>query len=236
MALMTPRGLKIRLELDWAFTLMGRLWQNDQQTDAFRVLRTVEAIEHIPTVLAFAGGVITAFVPQLPIWCIAVGSIVGTSAGAALTQAGMFGVLRPLGIMFVARAWSYLPGFGEAHVLVLAVLVFVRGWLSVPIWVAGLVVGGVLRYVLEAALVSRHFKLLGQVLTSSEVNFFNAYRLHADRLGIPSDITVSESEIEDGVWYACLVDYAEKYPESVARFPLTKDDQALLASVALKEG
>jgi hypothetical protein len=226
---MTPRGLKIRLGLDWAFTLIARLWQKDSRTDAFRVLKTVEAIEHVPTVLAFAGSIIAALVPSWPIWSVAIGAIVGKLIGVLLTHSGMFIVLRPLGIMLLARVWSYLPGFGELHIVAMVALCFVRGWWLIPAWLVGHFGGAILRQVLDFLSAMGYHKLVGQPLTPSEINFFNAYRLHADRLGMTRDIDASDTEIEQGGWYACLADYAEKWPEAVARFPLTLEDRELLS-------
>ena len=59
---------------------------------------------------------------------------------------------------------------------------------------------------------------VGYPLSQAEINFFNAYRLHADRLGLTRDIEVSDAEVASGGWKACLEDYAQKYPEAVARF------------------
>lgn len=47
---MTPRGLKIRIEIPIGFTLIARLWKCDLNIDAFRVLKTVERLEHNPSV------------------------------------------------------------------------------------------------------------------------------------------------------------------------------------------
>jgi len=225
---MTPRGLKIRLGLDWAFTLIARLWQKDPRTDAFRVLKTVEAIEYVPTVLAFAGSITAALVPSWPIWSVTIGAIAGTLLGVMLTRSGMFIILRPLGIMMLARAWSYFPGFGELHIVALVVRCLVRGWWLIPAWLVGHAAGAILQMGLEFLFVKLYHKLTGQPFTPSEINFFYAYMLHADRLGITRDIDVSDSEIEQGKWYACLADYAEKWPEAVARFPLTHEDWELL--------
>lgn len=53
MAIYTPRGLKIRLSVDHAFTLMARLFPD---VDAFKILKTTEGLESIPATLAFITG------------------------------------------------------------------------------------------------------------------------------------------------------------------------------------
>ncbi len=59
---------------------------------------------------------------------------------------------------------------------------------------------------------------LGFPLSESEVNFFNAFRLNADRLGLPRSLEVTENEIATGGWEKCLEDYAAKHPEAVTSF------------------
>ena len=55
MAIFTPRRLKVRLPTDYSFALMARLYP---RVGAFKVLKTVEAIEHIPSVLAFCVAIV----------------------------------------------------------------------------------------------------------------------------------------------------------------------------------
>ena len=56
------------------------------------------------------------------------------------------------------------------------------------------------------------------IYTASERYFFNAYRLHADRIGATRDTSVSDSEIDENNWKAPLQWLASEWPEVVARF------------------
>lgn len=60
----------------------------------------------------------------------------------------------------------------------------------------------------------------GLALTTSEKNFFNAYRLHANRLGKTTDITVSDEELKEENWNPVFEDLATKWPEVVNRFTM----------------
>ena len=218
---MTPRGLKVRLELPWAFGLLARLFEKDRRTDAFRVLKTCEAIESIPAVVSFIAGTTVAWHKDWPVWSICVAQIVGTLIGTLLTQYGLFVLVRPFGILALGSIWSWVSGYG---LLLLSALVnswMARGWVGIIWWLVGTVGAFFLRYVLEFLAVKKRFGLGGSEMafTSSEVNFFNAYRLHAARLGIALDLEISEEEVESGLWRGCLLHYAMKYPEAVARFP-----------------
>lgn len=62
MTIITPRGLKVRIPVPYAFALMARLYP---EVSPFRVLKTTEGIESIPGMLAFTFG-ITAIVNHFP--------------------------------------------------------------------------------------------------------------------------------------------------------------------------
>lgn len=52
MPVWTPRGLKIRFEPQYAFSLLARIWTRDERQDAYAVLKTTEAIEEVDGLLA----------------------------------------------------------------------------------------------------------------------------------------------------------------------------------------
>jgi len=218
---MTPTGLKIRLNIEWAFALLARLWRKDPATDAFRVLKTCEAIEYVPTVASLLAGLAATLLSGERLWIIPISIIAGRLAGLVLTQRGMFVIIRPLGLLALARIWSFIPYTSIfIYVVLLGLLYLALGWFVAALWVAGGLAATLVAMAAEFAWIARSFRLLGVPLTPAEVNFFNAYRLHAGRLGVSLDITVPDEEIASGNWEACLTDYAEKYPKAVARFPL----------------
>ncbi len=226
---MTPRGLKIRIELPWAFGLIGRLWSRDSQIDAFRVLKTCEAIEFVPDTISWTIGVVVVVNSAMPNWSIAVAIVFGRALGVLLTQLGLFVILRPSGILHSARIWSYVSGYGIFLIGALALILIFRSWDASVWWITGLLIGGLVRHGIEFLFVWRNKKWIGTPFTSSEINFFNAFRLHADSLGIPNTLEVSDSEIERGEWKKCLIDYAGKYPEAVRRFPSQEElEEAML--------
>ena len=53
MPIYTPRGLKIRLEPEYAFSLLARL---DPRVPPFRVLKTTEGIDLVPSAIALIVG------------------------------------------------------------------------------------------------------------------------------------------------------------------------------------
>jgi len=219
MAIMTPTGLKIRLGVEWAFALLARLWKKDPATDAFRVLKTCEAIEYVPTVASLLAGLAVTLLCRDSLWTIPLAVVAGRLAGFILTQAGMFLIIRPFGLLVLARIWCHLPNTSIIlYVILLAALYATLGWVIPALWVAGGLAARIVLLVAEHAWIARNFRQTGEPFTPAEVNFFNAYRLHADRLGLTRNISVPDEEIGLGDWQKCLMDYAVKYPEAVARF------------------
>jgi hypothetical protein len=63
-----------------------------------------------------------------------------------------------------------------------------------------------------------YFKLLGKPLTSSEIHFFNAYRLHAKRFGIITDINLNEIAELETHWGFVYTEFLAEWPEIADRF------------------
>jgi hypothetical protein len=96
---------------------------------------------------------------------------------------------------------------------------FLKGWQYAAAWIGGSALAFVISMLAIEPLRMKYYKdKVGFPLSQAEVNFLNAYRLHADRLGLSRSIEVGEDEIRSGGWQQCLEDYATKYPEAVARF------------------
>lgn len=213
MAIMTPRGLKIRLDVRTAFALIARLWRRDARTDAFCVLKTCEALEDVPAVLACVGALASAYNIEWPAWSIVVAMAAGRCVGVILTRTTAFELLRLSGIISLARIWSWVAGYGLLLLGSLVAVWSMRGYEGIGWWLVGSVVGFLAQMGLEF-MIAFH---AGS--TMSEINFLGAYRLHARRLGVQTDPKVTLAEIESAAWRDCLIDYAVKWPEAVARFP-----------------
>ena len=62
--------------------------------------------------------------------------------------------------------------------------------------------------------------MTGQALTASEVNFFNAYRLHASRVGVTTDIDLSDGETQEDQWRPTFAAFAAEWPQVAQRFTI----------------
>lgn len=211
MAIYTPRGLKIRLRMNHAFALMARLYP---KVDAFKVLKTTEGLESIPGMLALIVGLVSFYLGLDP-YQIGLYTLIASVVGTAITT---FGVFIVPGLPKLGTLYSYISGFGILLILS-AVYGFVSvGWQGVAAFFIGKLVAGLINNAIGFWNAKRTHSKIGIPLTISEINFFNAYRLHASELGKSTDITVSDEELKEDNWKECLEDLAIKWPEVVKRF------------------
>ena len=73
-------------------------------------------------------------------------------------------------------------------------------------------------YIIDLLQTKRTYKSVGHAFTASERNFFNAYRLHASKVGITTNINVTDAELREEHYMTSFEELAHKWPEVVARF------------------
>lgn len=211
MAIYTPRGLKIRLEKDHAFALMARLYPT---VVAFQVLKTTEGFELIPSVLAFIFGLVAFYLGYTP-YQIGLSTFIASVLGHAINVLGLFRlpVLPRLGTLI-----SYASGYGVFFLLVVAVGYLSVGYQGVIAFYAGGLLAGFINLAYDYWNIKHTYSTMGIPYTTSEMSFFNAYRLHASKLGRSTEISVTDDERSESNWRNCLADLASKWPEVVQRF------------------
>jgi hypothetical protein len=210
--------LTISLAVREGFSLLMRLWEKDPKTDAYRVLKTCEAIYAIPAVLGFIAGLIAVFCPGCPRWAIAASIAVGWCVGQLLAVFGVFAIIRPTGLLMAGLIWSYIPLRTLGQLLMLLFFLVKFGWTVPVFWIVGVGVGVGFAGVIEDRLRLWGTRTFGTPCTMAEWSFVYAYQMHADRLGVTRDTTLSAEEEEGLSWQDCILDYAHKWPKSVARF------------------
>lgn len=130
MAIYTPRGLKIRIAVPYAFGLMARL---HPKVTPFRILKTTEGIESLPGMFAFVAGLV-AFGLHLPPTQIAL--IVGICqlAGALINALGLY--IIP-GLVGLGTLYSYISGYGIYLIAVVITGFLLGGWQAVVAFFVG---------------------------------------------------------------------------------------------------
>lgn len=211
MPIYTPRGLKIRLSVEYAFGLIARLYP---KVDAFRVLKTTEGIESLPTLFTFVVGLYCFFTHVQPT-NTAVAVFVAYLVASIMNLRGLY--IIP-GIVSLGTLYSYVSGFGILLVVLLILGLITAGWQSVLAFLVGKAVGWGVNQILELWDTKRAFRLSGHPFTASEKFFFNSYRLHASRLGVTTNIELSENELVEDNWKPAFQDFLLKWPQVAARF------------------
>jgi hypothetical protein len=222
MAIYTPRGLAIKLPVPYTFALMKRLHPT---VDAFKVLKTTEGLESIPGVLTFVTG-IACFFLKADSHHIAIYTFLASLIGTVVT---LFGLFIVPGLPLAGTLYSYVSGFGILFII-LAVYGFVAvGWRGVLAFFVSRLLAGIVSFVLDYWNSKRIYRRIGKPLHLSELNFLNAYRLHASyTIASPPisfhefrkriDVSVSQEEMEEENWKPYFDDFALKWPEVVRRF------------------
>ncbi len=92
MPVFTPRGLKIRFDSPYVFSLIGRVWSKDRKRDAFRVLKTCEGVEQLDTMLAYVAGLVVGLWTSYPVWAITIAVVAGRFVGFLVVRFGIFAI------------------------------------------------------------------------------------------------------------------------------------------------
>ena len=211
MAIYTPRGLKIRLSVNHTFALMARLYP---KVDAFKILKTTEGLELMPTMLVFIVGVVSFYLRLNP-YQIGLYALIASVVGALIITFRLFFIPT---LLKLATLYSYVSGFGILFIA-LAIYGFISvGWQGVGAYFIGKFLGLIVNYGIEFWNMKVIHSQIGTPLTLSELNFFTAYCLHAVEVGKTTDITVSDEELTEENWKECFQDLSLKWPEVVRRF------------------
>lgn len=211
MAIYTPRGLKIRIAVPYAFGLIARLYP---KVSAFKVLKTTEGIESLTSIATFIAAII-CFIMKIDPLQIAVVVSITYIVSVLLNTFGLF--IIP-GQVAIGTLYSYISGYGLLIIVIAIVGYFTTGWQGVLAYFIGKFSGWIVARAIEIIETKRYFKLTGFAFTASERCFFNAYRLHAAKHGITKDINLSAEEEKEENWRPSFEDLAQQWPEVVARF------------------
>jgi hypothetical protein len=213
MAIFTPRGLKIRVSLPYAFALMARLFP---RIDAFRVLQLTEEVENLISLATFIAG-ISVFAARLSPISVAV--VIGVTC-FGFKMSHLFGLFVPPFklLLPLSRVYSWFSGWGIFLVGLLVFGFFMVGWQGVVAFIVARIAAGWLAGAIDMAYSKYIFKKTGLAVTASERSFFHAYRLLADQLGISRSIEVSEEEMQPDNWQRVFTDLKVKWPIVVSRF------------------
>jgi hypothetical protein len=205
MAVFTPRGLKISLDVDYCFALLARLYP---KISPFKVLKMAEGLESIPGFLAVLTGLICFILHVEP---LKIGFWVGgiTIIGYLITVTGFY--IIP-GLPSLSAVYSNFTGFGIFYILLSVIGFFLVGWKGVLAFFIGRVIAGALNTIYGHMRFLRVHNETGLYLSGSERNFINAYRIYASKIGASTNVEVSENELNEQNWKTAFDSYMTQCP------------------------
>lgn len=209
MAVYTPRGLKIRLSVPEAFALMTRLYP---QVTPYRVLKTTEAIELIPSTLSviFVFIAIKLELSLISVFLVVIGAHI---IGKLLTTFGLF--IIP-GLVSISHLFSYFNGYG-----IFLILIFIfGGWKILLIFCATQICTFFIGNFIEDFQIKFYLKKTGLFFSASEMSFISAYRIHASRFGKITDTALSANELKENYWMEVFIYFAQKWPQVAIRMKM----------------
>ena len=211
MTIYTPRGLKIRLTVPYAFGLMARL---DPKVTPFKILKTAEGIDSLSGMLGFIVGMIVFAIHLQPLQ-IALIVAISQFAGTIINTFSLY--IIP-GLIGLSTLFSYISGYGIYLVVVIIAGFFLGGWEVIVAFFLGKIIAVTLGLVVEHLQTRHVYKLTGYPFTASERIFFNAYRFHASRIGITTDVSLNDDELDENYWKATFHKFSLEWPEVVKKF------------------
>jgi hypothetical protein len=210
MAIYTPRGLKIRVPTPRAFALMNRLYPRVRPR---QVLKTAEGFEFLPAMMAFLTGIAGLGLQWEPIpMAAAVGAARLVGFGVKV-----FGFFFVPGIIAGAALFGSMAGYGVFWGFIVIGGFLTTGWGGIAAFFAGNLWAGVASLIIEFRQARRVHRLTGLALTGSEMNFFSAYRFHACRIGVATDVDPTDEETEEDKWKPVFEEFSAAWPESVEK-------------------
>lgn len=217
MSIYTPRGLKIRLSIPYSFSLMARLFP---EVTPFKVLKTTEGIEAMPDLLVVIEAfIIIIFFPESTPTKISMVIFATYFVGYLMKITGIFFIplIVPLSVVF-----TYIQGYGLVAIGLAFAGYTKLGLIKTLVIFGSVIITIILHHIFEMLRIFwSNFRSGGKsYLTVSELDFLNAYKLHAAIVGVNVNDDVSQSEIDEENWKEPYHWLENNWPEITRRMPI----------------
>lgn len=214
MAFMTQHGLKLRLDIPFAFSLIYRIFAKNSKIGAYEVLRSCEGIYNIPNILAFFFGIYITIVPTATEYHLLFAYLLGAILGYALHIIGIFQLIPGLYTLSKFVGY-YLYGYGLLLIAAIIISLILKGWMFALFWLIAFSIKFILFQIIEFFLTKFYLNhpSFGFVMSFPEMSFFRAYQHYAVKYELNIEPYVPDEEIESGNWQKVIDDYDNKYPK-----------------------
>lgn len=204
MTIYTPGGMPISFPMNYAFTLLARLYPKYRPHKVLKIAQGMDkASEAVAYSLAF---ILFALRLSPAILFISVLVVPGILHWMHI-RSKYIDLVVNLGVIF-----STIGKFGIISIGLTVFGYYSLGWQGLAAFFGARLLGGVINTILEAQEKNRIRALAGVRYNEFDRCFIDAYRFCANKIGVTIEPSVSEQEIESDQWQIVYTDYSQQNP------------------------
>lgn len=204
MTIYTPGGMPISFPMNYAFTLLARLYPKYRP---HKVLKIAQGMDKAPEAVAYSLAFILFALRLSPaILFISVLVVPGILRWMHI-RSKYIDLVVNLGVIF-----STIGKFGIISIGLTVFGYYSLGWQGLAAFFGARLLGGVINTILEAQEKNRIRALAGVRYNEFDRCFIDAYRFCANKIGVTIEPSVSEQEIESDQWQVVYTDYSQQNP------------------------
>jgi hypothetical protein len=200
MTIYTPMGMPIKLSVEYAFTLLGRLYP---KIKPHIVLKTAEGINSTHEAISLLAGLICFFFELKLLYIGTIIIIIDTLIKAMHIRSKYCFPLVKVGIIYCYGS------FGIINIIILTTVWFMASWQGVITVIIARVLTNIINSIQEFG----ERKNVNFKFTEFERAFVDSYRYYASQLGKTTDLDITEEDKQLVNWKLVYMNYINKYPE-----------------------
>ncbi|OUL18759.1 hypothetical protein BV372_33975 [Nostoc sp. T09] len=204
MTIYTPGGMPINVPMNYAFTLLARLYPKYRP---HKVLKIAEGMDKAPEAVAY----LLAFI----LFALRFSSAIIFISIFVIPAILRYKQIRSKYIDLVVNLGVIFSTIGHFGIISIGLAVFGYysvGWQGLVAFLGARVLGGVINTILEAQEKNRIRVVAGVWYNEFDRCFVDAYRFCANKIGVTLDPSASEGEIESNRWKIFYIDYSQQNP------------------------
>lgn len=204
MTIYTPGGMPISFPMNYAFTLLARLYPKYRP---HQVLKLAEGMDAAPEAIAYLVALVL-FALRLSPLTIFIGVLfVRVIVLWMQIRSQYFAPIVSLGVVF--------SSIGKLGILSIGLAVlgwYLAGWQGLVALLCALLLGSSINTLLEAQARNRIRAMAGTSYSEFDRYFVDAYRFCATKLDVSLDLSTSPQELGSDRWQFVCEDYAQQNP------------------------
>jgi hypothetical protein len=203
MTIYTPFGMPISFPMDYAFTLLARLYPKYRPS---KVLKIAEGMDKAPEAVACLLSFVVFSLNLSPIVLFISASVIPGIIYWMQVRSKFIELVVYLGIIF-----RMIGNFGIITIGLTLFGYYSSGWQGVAVFLSTRFLGLIVIYsFIDIQEIKRQVSLGGFKYNRYDMYFIDAYRFCANKIGVTLDLSVADQEIESDQWRAIYADYYQQ--------------------------